>query len=91
MKTKFYILKRFIVTFDYDHQIMYLKPQPKPVADTGTFDRAGMWINAVPEGFKIVDVTATSPAEAAGLQAGDIVTAVNGKPANKIPVYRVKR
>ena len=85
------ILKRFIVTFDYGHQIMYLKPQPKAVADTGTNDRAGMWINQVPGGFKIVDVTATGPAEAAGLKAGDIVTAVNGKPAKSIPVYEMRR
>ena len=85
------ILKRFIVTFDYDHQIMYLKAQPSPVVDTGTHDRAGMWINAVPEGFKIVDVTVTGPAEAAGLQAGDIITAVNGKPAKRIPIYEMRR
>jgi hypothetical protein len=85
------ILKRFIVTFDYDHQIMYLKVPPKPVADTGTFDRAGMWINAMPEGFKIVDVTASGPAEPAGLQAGDIITAVDGKSARKIPVYEMRR
>jgi len=38
-------LKRFVVTFDYAHQKMYLQPiQPAP-ADTGTFDRAGMWLN----------------------------------------------
>jgi hypothetical protein len=85
------ILKRFAVTFDYDHQIMYLKPQPKVVADTGTFDRAGMWINAVPEGFKVVDVTATAPAEAAGVKADDIITAVNGKPASNIPIYEMRR
>jgi S1-C subfamily serine protease len=70
---------------------MYLKTPSKPVADTGTNDRAGMWINAVPEGFKIVDVTATSPAEAAGLKAGDIVTAVNEKPAKAIPIYEMRR
>jgi carboxyl-terminal processing protease len=50
-----------------------------------------MWINAVPEGFKIVDVTATSPAEAAGLKAGDIITAVNGSKATAIPVYEMRR
>jgi hypothetical protein len=85
------ILKRFIVTFDYDHQIMYLKRPARPVMDTGTHDRAGMWINAVPEGFKIADVTITGPAEAAGLKAGDIITAVNGKPAKAIPVYEMRR
>ncbi len=85
------ILKRFIVTFDYDHQIMYLKAPPKPLVDIATSDRAGMWINTVPEGFKIVDVTATGPAEAAGLKAGDIITTVNGKPAKSIPIYEMRR
>ena len=85
------ILKRFIVTFDYDHQIMYLKPPSKAVADSGTFDRSGMWINEVPEGFKIADVTATGPAEAAGLKTGDIIAAVDGKPAKSIPIYEMRR
>jgi len=85
------ILKRFIVTFDYDHQIMYLKAQPKPLPDTGTHDRAGMWINSVPQGYKIVDVTATGPAEAAGLKGGDIITAVNDKAAKRIPIYEMRR
>jgi hypothetical protein len=85
------ILKRFIVTFDYDHQIMYLKTPPKPMSDTGTNERAGMWINAVPQGFKVVDVTATGPAEAAGMKAGDIIIAVNGKTASTIPVYEMRR
>ncbi|MGQ0741993.1 MAG: VOC family protein [Alphaproteobacteria bacterium] len=64
------IPKRFIVTFDYENQIMYLKPAPKPVADTGTFDRSGMWINKSGDAFKIVDVTAGGPATQAGLKAG---------------------
>jgi C-terminal processing protease CtpA/Prc len=45
----------------------------------------------VPEGFKVVDVTATAPAEAAGVKADDIITAVNGKPASNIPIYEMRR
>ena len=85
------ILKRFVVTFDYDHQMMYLKPLPGPVADTGTFDRSGMWINVGDGGFKIVDVTKGGPAEAAGLKAGDTVTAVDGKPAADIHLYDLRQ
>lgn len=85
------ILKRFIVTFDYNKQIMYLKPLPGPVADTGTFDRAGMWINEAPDGFEIVDVTKGAPAEKAGLVKGDIVAAVDGKPAKTIELYDLRR
>ena len=40
------LLKRFVVTFDYAHQNMYLKRlDPQPL-DAGRFDRSGLWINA---------------------------------------------
>ena len=39
------ILKRFVVTFDYEHNTMYLKPIAGRIADLDTFDRSGMWIN----------------------------------------------
>lgn len=85
------ILKRFIVTFDYDHQIMYLKPQPGPVADTGVFDRSGMWINQAKDGMEVMDVTAGGPAAKAGVELGDVITMVNGKNATAIPVYELRR
>src|SRR5665213_684225 len=72
------LLKRFVVTLDYDHQIMYLKLLPPPVADTGAFDRAGFWINAIAKGFEIVDLTAGGPAQKAGLQTGERIVAVDG-------------
>jgi hypothetical protein len=77
-------LKRFVVTFDYDHQIMYLQALPAPVPDAGTFDRAGFWINASAKGFTIVDVTSGGPASQAGLKNGDVVTAVDGRPADSM-------
>jgi hypothetical protein len=84
------ILKRFVVTFDYEHQIVYLKPIAGTVEDIGTYDRAGMWFNAASDGFVVVDVTAKSPAEAAGIEAGDHILAVDGKPAGEIPVYELR-
>jgi S1-C subfamily serine protease len=85
------ILKRFIVTFDYDHQIMYLKPQPGPVADTGVFDRSGMWINQAKDGMDVMDLTAGGPAAKAGVELGDVITMVNGKKTTAIPVYELRR
>jgi hypothetical protein len=75
------VLKRFAVTFDYDNSTMYLKPIKGRVEDLDAFDRSGMWINAVQEGFKVIDVTKGGPAEAVGLHTGDIITAVDGKSA----------
>jgi predicted aspartyl protease len=84
------ILKRYVVTLDYEHSTIYLKPTI-PVADLDTFDRSGMWINADPQGFKVVDVTATGPAEAAGLKPDDIITAVDGMPAASLHLYDLRR
>ena len=85
------ILKRFVVTFDYQHRIVYLKPIVGTVADVGTFDRAGMWFNAASDGFEVVDVTRNSPAEAAEIKAGDHIVAIDGKPAGETPVHEVRR
>jgi hypothetical protein len=85
------LLKRFVVTFDYGHQIMYLKPLPAPVRDTDAFDRAGWWINATPAGFKIVDITAKGPAETAGLKTGDEITVVDGKAASSIAISDLRQ
>jgi hypothetical protein len=84
------VLKRFAVTFDYDNSTMYLKPVQGPVEDLDTFDKSGMWINEAPEGFKVIDITKGGPAEAAGLQKNDIITAIDGKPAArfKLPDLR---
>jgi hypothetical protein len=85
------LLKRFIVTFDYDHQIMYLKARPVPVPDSGAFDRAGFWINTSPKGFKIADLTAGGPAEKAGLEIGDDITAIDGAAASSISLSEARR
>jgi serine protease Do len=63
---------------------MYLKPVAGTVADINTFDRSGMWINKDPAGLTVVDITANTPAAEAGLQKGDIITTVDGKPATGI-------
>ncbi|HKS53633.1 MAG TPA: aspartyl protease family protein [Steroidobacteraceae bacterium] len=74
-------LKRFAVTFDYSHQTMYLdRIKPTPV-DAGRFDRSGMWINAVNDAYEIKSIAASSPAAAAGLAEGDLITSLNGQPA----------
>jgi hypothetical protein len=83
-------LKRFIVTFDYGHGVMYLKPTAHPMNDLDTFDRAGAWINLDPQGFKIVDVDKGGPAQQAGLKASDIITAVDGKPAKDITLPELR-
>jgi hypothetical protein len=85
------VLKRFAVTFDFDHNVMYLKPVAGPVADLDTFDRSGMWINEATDGFKVVEITKDSPAEEAGLKKDDVLVAVDGKPAGSIGLVDLRR
>ncbi|HEY8003202.1 MAG TPA: aspartyl protease family protein [Phenylobacterium sp.] len=77
------LLKRFVVTLDYGHQVMYLK-RLSGVTDTDTFDRSGAWINTSDKGFEIVNVTAGGAAADAGLKVGDQITAVDGAAAKGI-------
>jgi predicted aspartyl protease len=86
------ILKRYIVTLDYNRSTMYLKPVTTPVADLDTFDRSGMWINeSGKDGFAVVDVTKDAAADHAGLKVGDIIVAVDGKPASSIHLYDLRQ
>jgi S1-C subfamily serine protease len=68
---------------------MYLKALPAPVADTGVFDRSGMWINLAGDGFEVVDVSAGGAAGAAGLAVGDHIVAVDGKPGGSLSDLRM--
>jgi hypothetical protein len=86
------LLKRFVVTFDYGHETMYLKRLTGPVPDVATFDRSGMWINLAPAGgFEVVDVSKGGAAEGAGLAAGDVITEVDGRPAGGIGLSDMRR
>jgi C-terminal processing protease CtpA/Prc len=85
------ILKRFVVTFDYERGTMYLKPIAGRVADLDTFDRSGVWINKDADGFKIVDVTQGTPAAEAGLAKDDVITAVDGKSAASIALPELRK
>jgi hypothetical protein len=75
------LLKRFVVTFDYEHQVMYLRRIATPPADAGSFDRCGCWLNLGDDGFEIKDIARGGPAEAAGLKVGDVVTTIGGASA----------
>jgi predicted aspartyl protease len=75
------LLRRFVVTFDYAHQTMWLKPISPQPQDASAYDRSGMWINASRDGFTVNSVVDKGPAAQAGLKPGDLITALNGRPA----------
>jgi len=84
------ILAQFDVTFDYDHHQVWLNPlpgrRPRP------YNRAGLGLSKVGEApFKVGLVIAGSPAERAGLRVGDLVTAIDGRPASGMAAFEARR
>lgn len=74
------LLKGFVVTFDYGHQMMYLRRIVPPPADYGTFDRSGLWIEAAKGGYLVTSIAAGSPAAQGGLRVGDVILELDGRP-----------
>jgi carboxyl-terminal processing protease len=60
----------------------YIDPETKAEFDastSGRFEGVGMNVQEVPRGLKILEVFAGGPAAEAGLGAGDLIVAVNGR------------
>ncbi len=77
------ILRRFKVIFDYQNRRMVLEPNSR-LTEPFEFDMSGTVLTAEGAGldsFKIFYVTENSPAAEAGLRVGDVITAIDGKPA----------
>jgi C-terminal processing protease CtpA/Prc len=49
-----------------------------------------MWINGAKAGFEVMAIMTGGPAQQAGLKVGDIITAVNGKPAGDLTLYGLR-
>jgi len=74
------LLRRFVVTFDYDRKTMWLAKAPG--ADRpSTLITAGIRWAPSPGGFAIEAILAGSAADQAGLAIGDLLISVDGAPA----------
>lgn len=84
------ILKRFTVILDYAHQRLWLEPNALASAPE-VFDRSGLWLSRAPDGdISVGDVAHGSAAQSAGIEAGDEIVAVNGKPASRVRLYQLR-
>jgi hypothetical protein len=83
------VLKHFRVAFDFAHKRMVLVPG-KSYATADALDRSGLWLGRGDNGFQVYDVIAGSPGAQAGLRVGDIVTAVDGKPAAQVDLFALR-
>jgi hypothetical protein len=81
----FGILRQFNITFDYPNRVLYLEKNDAFGKPDST-DRSGMWIERGETGYEVVDVLQDGPAAAAGIHAGDVIVAINGKPWSAVPL-----
>jgi len=83
------IMRRFAVTWDYAHQRVLLKPNSY-LNEGFEADASGLRLTVEPPDYTTIHVAAMlpdSPAAAAGLRVGDVVTAFNG--ARDLPLWHV--
>ena len=75
------VLRRFDITFDYEHQLIYLAPNTS-FNDRDRFERSGLWarLPATGAGFEIFAAAPESPAGRAGLNAGERIVAIDNAP-----------
>ena len=73
------VLERFRATFDYEGRTIHLEPGAR-FGERDRFSRAGVLIAKMPDGYRAMQVLDGSAAAKAGVQEGDLVTAVDGRP-----------
>jgi len=83
------VLRRFKVIFDYSREQMILEPN-RYFSEAYEHDMTGMLLVAEGTGFRVKQVMEDSPATAAGLHEGDVISAINGKPASALTLEQLR-
>jgi len=85
------ILKNFTVTFDQEHdKVTFQRDTHDPIISP-SHRSAGVSFSKTPAYWRVAGVVPRSPAEAAGVQPGDLVTRVNGEPIAKWDLLRYEQ
>ncbi len=87
------LLRRFKVIFDYAHKQMILEPNVS-FADRFEYDMSGIRLRADGADFKILRVSRVvenSPATYAGVREGDVVSAIDGRPAAEFSLSQISQ
>jgi hypothetical protein len=83
------ILRRFTVTIDAPGHALYLSKNDA-FGQPFTFTRTGMFVDHASGAYVVADVAPDSPAQRAGIRAGDVLVAVDGKAASSLTVDQLK-
>jgi hypothetical protein len=85
-----YALAHFNLTIDYAHNRIYLEPRhrPAPAGKGPGYWGTGLELTKdTQDRFAVMGVIAGSPAEKAGVSAGDEILSVNGRPASDLALF----
>jgi hypothetical protein len=86
------VFRRYRLTLDLPHKRAMFEPTPEAKAPY-EFDASGLFLIASGDGlrsYKVLSVVPDGPAAKAGVEAGDVVTAVDGKPAGGLTLDDVR-
>jgi hypothetical protein len=75
------VLDRFRLIIDYSHDRLYAAPYADAVTAPFARDRLGLALTKREADFAVEFVSPNSPAQAAGFKTGDVIAAIDGKPA----------
>ena len=79
-------LRQFVVTFDLGNNHIFLKSDPLFKRDLYRYTTVGLqFARARDNTYAVMGIWKRSPAEEAGIRAGDRILAVNGVPSNRYP------
>ena len=87
------VLRRFKVIFDYSRQRMILEPN-RFLSGREEYDMSGTLLVAEGKEFKTIRVRRiieNSPAMAAGLREGDLISAIDNKPTSNLALEQVRQ
>ncbi len=85
------VLKYFTVTFDAaNDRVVFFRDRHEPITMSARRS-AGVSFSKTPAYWRVAGVIPQSPAEAAGIQFGDLVTRINGEPVSKWNLSRYEQ
>jgi hypothetical protein len=83
------LLRRFTVTFDYNRETMALVPNAD-YAKPDVYERGGLFIINRGGAITVIDARPGTPAAAAGIAKGDVITAVDGVATSTMTLGQIR-